>query len=57
MKTYRVWAKIISYAYLDVDAEDEDEAWEVADRTDGGEFTPTHDGDWELLDTDYITEV
>ena len=57
MKTYRVWAKMISYAYLDVDAEDEDEAWEVADRTDGGEFTPTSDGDWELLDTDYITEV
>lgn len=57
MKTYRVWAKTIGYCYLDVEAEDEEEAWNIADNTDGGEFTPTADGEFEIMDSEYIEEV
>ena len=48
-KTYRVWAKITSYAYLDVEAESESEAISIGEKTDGGEFIPTHDGDFEIM--------
>ena len=37
--------------YLDVEAENEDEAWEIAENTDGGEFTEVDDPNlpgWEL---------
>ena len=57
MKTYRVWAKSIDYYYIDVQAENAEEAWEIANDTDGGDFTPTWDGDWEMLDESYIKEV
>ena len=40
-KKYRVWAKMTSYSYLDVEAESEDEAINIANETDGGEFIPT----------------
>ena len=57
MKTYRVWAKTTSWAYLDVEAEDEEEAYRIADSTDGGEFIGSDvDGDWEVQ-VDGIKEV
>ena len=43
---YRVWATSISYVYLDVDAETEEEAIEIAEEADGGEFEATAYGDW-----------
>ena len=46
---YIVWAKMTSYAYLYVDAESEEEAFEIAEETDGGEFEPSEDGDWEIV--------
>lgn len=49
MKHYRFWAKTTYYSYLDVDAESDDEAWEIAEGRDGGEFIPTErDGDFEI---------
>ena len=45
-----------SYAYLEVEAEDENEAYNIARETDGGEFIPTDEGDWEILE-DEIEEV
>ena len=50
MAKYRVWAKMISYSYLEVEAESKEEAEAIAEETDGGEFIPTDDGDWELID-------
>ena len=50
MKTYRVWAEITSYAYIDIEAESAEEAEVMAENTDGGEFTPSEsDGDWEII--------
>lgn len=48
MTKYRVFAKMTSYAYLDVEAETGEEAKEIAENTDGGEFISTEDGDWEI---------
>ena len=50
MKTYRVWAKITSYAYIDIEAESAQEAEFMAENTDGGDFIPSeNDGDWEII--------
>ena len=37
---YRVWAKSTEYFYLDVEADSEEEAMDIAADTDGGEFLP-----------------
>lgn len=49
-KTYRVWAECISYCYLDVEAESEEEAKDIADEADGGDFMPTPDGEWHITE-------
>lgn len=49
MAKYRVFAKMTSYAYLDVEAETGEKAKEIAENTDGGVFTEG-DGDWEIGD-------
>ena len=47
MKTYRFHVESIDYLYYDIEAEDEDEAYEIYRETDGGLFV--NDGcDWEL---------
>ena len=58
MKTYRVWAKMTQWNYLDVRAEDPDQAYNIALETDGGEFVEgsPRDGDWEI-DYDSIKEI
>lgn len=38
MKTFRVWAKSIGFCYLDVEAENEEEAMRIARDADGGEY-------------------
>lgn len=38
MAKWRVWAECIHDVYLDVEAETEEKALEIADTTDGGEF-------------------
>lgn len=51
MAKYRVWAKMTTYCYLDVEAEDEEQAKDVAEETDGGDFTADDmQGDWEIED-------
>ena len=47
MKTYRVWARCISYVYIDIEAEDEYKAKELAEELDGGDFHDDGYGDWE----------
>lgn len=48
MHTFRVEAKMTSYAYLDVKAPTKEKAMEIASNTDGGEFISTEYGDWEI---------
>ena len=47
MKTYRVFARSIGYVYCDIEAENEEEAMEIYENTDGGCFTE-YDGGWEF---------
>lgn len=56
MATFRVWAKTICYSYLDVEADSEDQAIKIAEEADGGDFSPTEDGDWELM-YDSVDEI
>lgn len=59
MGKYRVWAEVTSYCYLDVEAKDADEAYDIASETDGGDFitddNPRH-GYWELLSNPDLIE-
>lgn len=49
MAKYRVWAKLTDWAYVDIEAETKDEAFEAAEELDGSEFHTTHGyGDWEM---------
>lgn len=49
MALYRVWAKMTTYCYIDVEAEDEDAALEFAEDADGGDFINSDTGDWEIM--------
>ena len=53
-KKYRVWAKMTSYAYIEVEAENASEARSIAEDTDGGEFISSEDGDWEITEAEEI---
>ncbi len=48
VKKYRVWAKMTTYSYIEVEAESEDEAMGIAKEIDGGEFITSDDGEWEI---------
>lgn len=57
MRKYRVWARSIDYCYLDVEAESEDEAYDIASQTDGGEFCcDSASGEWEMDHVDKIED-
>ena len=53
---YRVWAQCISDVYLDVEADSEREAINIADATDGGEFIDSGKGGWILGDAEEISK-
>lgn len=48
MKKFKVVASSISYYTVEIEAENEDEAWDMAREIDGGDFEPDGDGDWEI---------
>ena len=57
-KIYRVQAEMISYCYLDVEALNEEEANQIAEDTDGGDFSSDDDpfnGEWNILKS--LTQV
>ena len=54
-KKFKVCAKMTSYCYLNVEAENEEKAIEIAENTDGGEFEQSAlEGDWEIIDVEEI---
>ena len=59
MKKYKVTASYLTFCTIEIEANNKDEAWEIAHDTDGGEFEPL-DGrfqelsDWTIND---ISEV
>ena len=48
MANYRVWAKRIIDAYIDVEADSPEEAYKIAEEADGGDFTETDEIGWEM---------
>lgn len=57
MAKYRVWAQSISDVYIDVEANSKEEAIEIADEADGGEFIDSNKGDWKLFDDPDFVDV
>ncbi len=52
MAKFRVMYKSTDYVYLDVEADSLEEAKEIAENTDGGEFIEDGTGDWEYNRTE-----
>lgn len=48
MKTYKIIATSMTYYTLEIQAENEDEAWGIAQEADGGDFREIDQGDWEI---------
>jgi len=56
MKKYEVIASTISYHKLVIEAENDDEAWDMAREADGANFELHDQGDWEIYGVKEITE-
>lgn len=56
MKKFKVWAEVISDCYLVVEAETLEEAIEIAENTDGGEFEEDPTGGEFKIGTAYEIE-
>ena len=55
MKTYRVWAKMTTYLYIDIEAEDAESAVAEAEDIDGGVFiNDEFSGDFEIVGADEL---
>ena len=48
MKTYKVWVTQTTYLYAYVEAESQEQAWDLAYEKDGSEFIEQRDGEWEI---------
>lgn len=48
MKKYRIEASSVEFYYLIVEAENEDQAWQIADKAQGGDFKSYALGDWQI---------
>lgn len=48
MKTYQVLASYTAYCSVFIDAESQDEAYDIATRMDGGDFKQDGYGDWNI---------
>lgn len=58
MKTYKIRVTMTTYLETEIEAEDKDDAWEIAVNMDGSLFTevPNSDG-WDVTDVIEIKEV
>ena len=48
MRKFKVLASYVNVCEVEIDAEDEDQAWEIARDMDGGSFTPCGGADWQI---------
>jgi len=55
MKTYKVWARMTTYLYAYVDAENYEDAQEQANELDGSVFKE-NDGDWDIYSVELETK-
>lgn len=55
VKTFRVWTKSVGYCYIDIKAENGEDAVEKAKDIDGGDFTEdTCQGYWDVLEAEEL---
>lgn len=56
MTKFKVLAAYTSYCMVEIEAEDEDQAWEIARCMDGGSFTPADNGEgnWYISDVQEV---
>lgn len=59
MPKFKVTAKVITYSYLEVEADTKEEAFLLAtdSERDSDDFIPSEEGYFEVLSEDFITEV
>lgn len=51
MKTYKVKARMTTWLETEIQANDESEAWDIANMTDGGDFVESDRiGGWDIQD-------
>lgn len=55
MKTYKVWAQQTTYLFAYVEAENDEQAFDLALEKDGSEFTEKGDGDWDIYSVEEVT--
>lgn len=56
MKRFKATACYYTYCTAEIEAEDEDQAIEMARQMDGGSFTSTDKGDWRIIDVEEMTD-
>lgn len=56
MKKFKVTAKFTTYCTIEIDAEDENDAYLKGKGLDGGDFEPHEHGDWEIYDVSEVEE-
>jgi hypothetical protein len=55
MKTYKVWARNVTYLYAYVEAENYEQANDLANDLDGSTFIDKGDGDWDIYSVEEVT--
>ena len=55
MKTYKVWAQQTTFLYAYVEAENEEQAWDLAQEKDGADFIDKGDGGWDIYNIEEVT--
>jgi len=50
MKKFKVTASSITYYTIEIEAETELRAWQLAKEADGGDFKQEGEGDWKIYD-------
>ena len=57
MKKYKVTASYLTFCTLEIEANSEDEAWDIARETDGGDFECTEDlNDWSINEIEEVKQ-
>lgn len=54
MKTYKVLASFVSYSEIEIEAESDEQANDIAHNLDGGSFKHSGYGDWNI---DAVVEI
>ena len=54
MKKYNVTAYYTTTYFVEIEAENEDDAYELARDMDGGSFTSTDTGEWRIVDVEEV---